>query len=321
MSQARELVAAVRDATVSFAPRHRWLAPVEDRVVALRCVSLEIRAGEIVALVGESGSGKSTLGKLVVGLVRTDSGSVDVVRNAQARRAAGIVFQDSQASLNPRSTLRAAIGEVLQVHERLGRDAARERVDELLAKVGLTREVADLRPHELSGGQRQRAAIARSLAARPSLLVCDEVVSALDASIGAQVLELLCDLREREGLALLFITHDVAAARRIADRVAVMYAAEIVEEGPVRAVLERPAHPYTRALLAARARLDPSAPRPRALDGEPPSPTRAPSGCRFHPRCPLADARCSVQAPARVSVSEGHVAACWFALDQGIATS
>jgi peptide/nickel transport system ATP-binding protein len=269
VSAERDPVALVRDVHVSFAPRGALFGRSNERVLALRGVSLAIAPGEIVALVGESGSGKSTLGRLLAGLVRADLGRVEIASSRAG--AVGIVFQDPQASLNPRLTVGAAIAEVLGVHARLARAAARTRVSELLLEVGLEPEHARAFPQELSGGQRQRAAIARALAAAPKLLVCDEPLSALDVSVQAQVLALLAELRRREGLALLFITHDLVAARAIADRAAVMYAGRIVEVGDATLVLERPAHPYTRALLDAQPRLEARDRMPLPLRGEPPS--------------------------------------------------
>jgi oligopeptide/dipeptide ABC transporter ATP-binding protein len=310
MSRRREIVAEVRDATVAYVapPLAPWRRP--ERVLALRGVTLPIDAGECVAVVGESGSGKSTLGRLFAGLVVPERGSV-----APEGRSVGIVFQDPAASLDPRWTVGDALGEVLTVRGGLKRAAARARALELLAEVGLGPELAAAKPHELSGGQRQRAAIARALAARPDLLVCDEVLSALDASVQAQVLALLRRLRERGDLALLWITHDVLSARAIADRVAVMYAGRIVESGPTGDVLAAPEHPYTGALLAATpslARLarDRAAPPPAAIAGEPPSASDLPGGCAFHPRCPVAEPRCASEPPVPESRA-GREVECW----------
>jgi peptide/nickel transport system ATP-binding protein len=305
-SPAAEIVAEARDATVAFAAPRSADRDGVGRLAALRDVSLAIAAGEAVAVVGESGSGKTTLGRLFAGLVRPASGLV-----LAAPRSVGVVFQDPAASLNPRVPAADAVAEVAAVRERLSRGAARARALELLAQVGLDRACGDALPHELSGGQKQRAAIARALAARPRMLVCDEVLSALDAPVQAQVLELFLRLRERERLALLWITHDVSSARGIADRVAVMYAGRIVELGPAEPVLSCPAHPYTRALLEATPSLARRDAAPKPLPGEPPSPSALPAGCAFHPRCAAVLDRCRLEAPPRRRDGASE-AECWL---------
>jgi peptide/nickel transport system ATP-binding protein len=220
------------------------------------------------------------------------------------------VFQDPLASLNPRLRVGSALGEPLAVHRGLRGAQLERRVAALLERVGLGGEVAPRFPHELSGGQRQRVAIARALALEPRLLVCDEIASALDVSVTAQVLERLEGLARELGLALLYVSHDLAAVRHVADRVLVLYLGRPVELGPAAEVLEAPAHPYTRLLVDSAPRLGAGAPPPAAPRGEPPSPLAPPGGCAFHPRCPLAEPRCAQERPLPRRVGPGRVAAC-----------
>ena len=271
-------------------------------------VSLELRPGETLAVVGESGCGKTTLARAIAGLERPAGGSVrfdgveltGLPTRARRRLASELqmIFQDPYASLNPRMTAEAIVAEPILLHERLGRAERTDRVCELLARVGLDPALRRRYPHEFSGGQRQRICIARALASRPRLVLCDEAVSALDVSVQAQILNLLADLREEFSLSYLFITHDLGVVRQLAQRVAVMYVGQIVEEAPVEALFAAPRHPYTRALLEAVPAVGGDA---RWLDarlpGEPASPARPPSGCRFHPRCPEAFDRCRAEAP------------------------
>jgi peptide/nickel transport system ATP-binding protein len=254
-----------------------------------------------LALVGESGCGKSTLLRVVAGLLDADEGSVNLGEGARPQ----IVFQDAGASLTPWLTIGELIGERLSVGD-VGRMGRKERVAEALALVGLPADVAAAKPSQLSGGQRQRAAIARAIVIPPALLLCDEPTSALDVSLAATALNLLGRLRRELGMSLLFVTHDLAAARLVADRIAVMYLGRIVEMGPVDQVCEAPEHPYTKVLLR-------SVPGPGVrhapLDGEPASPLAPPSGCAFHPRCPVVQPECADHQPA-MTVVNGHAAAC-----------
>jgi peptide/nickel transport system ATP-binding protein len=299
-------------------------------VRAVDAVSLELRRGETLALVGESGCGKSTLARALVGLRAPTAGEVRFegtplgplgtrARRALCRRIQ-MVFQDPDASLDPRRTVASAVAEAVELHEALGRDALEGRVLELLTSVGIDGTLRARYPHELSGGQKQRVCIARALAPRPDLLVCDEAVSALDVSIQAQIINLLAELRDRFGLTYLFITHDLRVVRQLADRVAVMYLGQIVEVAPARELFERPEHPYTRALLAAVPSLD-AARRTSApvLAGDVPSPAAPPSGCRFHPRCPHVMDRCRREAPTLYELG-GRVARC-FLVDREIDTN
>jgi oligopeptide/dipeptide ABC transporter ATP-binding protein len=283
--------------------------PGSDAVVrAVDGVSLELGRGETLALVGESGCGKSTLARAIVGLRPPTAGDVFFEGTAlsplgtRARRALcrriQMVFQDPDASLDPRHTVASAIAEGVELHEGLDRSGVEARVRELVENVGLDAALLGRYPHELSGGQKQRVCIARALATRPELLVCDEAVSALDVSIQAQIINLLGDLKQRFSLSYLFITHDLRVVRQMADRLAVMYLGQIVEVAPTQELFTRPRHPYTEALLAAVPTLERSGSSAAApLRGEVPSPASPPSGCRFHPRCPYVMERCKVEAP------------------------
>jgi len=277
---------------------------------AVNGVSLEVFPGETLALVGESGSGKTTFGKTVLRLVDATSGrvrfdGVDVLAADRRtlkglRRRMQIVFQDPYGSLDPRMTIGQSIAEGIEIHRLVPKRGIPARIAALLGEVGLDGSLADRYPHEFSGGQRQRVGIARALAVDPTFLVCDEPVSALDVSVQAQVINLLRDAQQTRGLAYLFIAHDLAVVRQIADRVAVMYFGRIVEQGSRDEVLARPRHPYTEALLSAVPEPDPESQRVRiVLPGDPPSPTSSPPGCPFASRCfhPAKNARCQTERP------------------------
>ncbi|HEY7239300.1 MAG TPA: dipeptide ABC transporter ATP-binding protein [Burkholderiales bacterium] len=299
--------------------------PVAGGVVkAVDDVSFEVRRGETVGLVGESGCGKTTTGRCILQLERPTSGRVvfegedlaalDEQALRSVRRRVQVIFQDPYSSLNPRMTVGQILAEPLKVHRIVEDKAAREeRVRELLAQVGLLPQHARRYPHQLSGGQRQRVGIARALAMEPSLIVCDEPVSALDVSIQAQIINLLEDLQDRLGLTYLFIAHDLSVVRHISDRVVVMYLGKVVEVADRKSLYEAPLHPYTRALLSAVPIPDPKLEAQRSrtvLRGEVPSPLQPPSGCVFHPRCPMAVERCAAQVPALRPVRPGHQGAC-----------
>jgi oligopeptide/dipeptide ABC transporter ATP-binding protein len=302
-------------------------------VRAVDGVSLTVARGEVLGLVGESGSGKSTLGRCVTRLVPVTSGQVringiDISRLSRRRlrplrRQFNIVFQDPASSLNPRMTVADIVGEPLQLHRIGTRDGRRERVDELLDQVGLQTDVGRRYPHELSGGQRQRVSLARALSAGPSLLVADEPTSALEVSVQAAVLNLIGRLQRDLGFACLFITHDLASVEFLAQRIAVMYLGVLVEVAGRADLFSTPRHPYTQALLSAAPIPDPMLQRTRrriVLSGEVPSPVDPPSGCRFHPRCPVAVPECSRVVPQLRPVGpKGDLVACHLVGDDGSA--
>jgi peptide/nickel transport system ATP-binding protein len=294
------------------------------RAVVHACedVDLVLEAGRVTAVVGESGSGKTTVARMLAQLVKPTRGTIMLDgRPVSGRKLRGyrrkvqIVFQDPFASLNPVHSVRYHLSRPLRIHRRArGKPEVNAAVTALLSRVKLSPpgQFADKLPHELSGGQRQRVAIARALAAGPAVLLADEPVSMLDVSIRLGVLNLLGELRDVEGLAILYVTHDIASARYFADTMTVMYAGRVVESGPSLEVTARPAHPYTQLLLDAAP--DPERPGPRAIEdrGAAPSLIAPPAGCRFHPRCPYAMPVCSEQQPPDIPVGEAHVAACWL---------
>ncbi len=309
---------ALRGVSHRFRVGGGFLRPARD-LQALDDVDLAVTRGETLGLVGESGSGKSTAARVMIGLLRAERGEValdgaplaGLSRLAIARRVQP-VFQDPYASLNPARSVAAIIRLGLEVHG-VGRDAKdrRDRVAAMLEFVGLSPRLAAAHPATLSGGQRQRVAIARALVIEPDLLICDEPTSALDVSVQAQILNLLMDLRDRLGLTIVLISHNLAVVEHLASRVAVMYLGRLVEIAPTARLFAAPRHPYTRALLASALPPDPVAARRRVpLIGAPADPLNPPSGCAFHPRCPHAEARCRAETPA-LGV---HGAACYFPL-------
>jgi peptide/nickel transport system ATP-binding protein len=304
-------------------------APVETRAVhAVDDVSLEIASGEVLGLVGESGCGKSTLGRIIAGILTPTTGSAYIDRRpvldpATRRKTTTriqMVFQDPFASLDPRMRVGETIAEGPIAHGLVGRSDAAAYVIRWLAEVGMPADVASRYPHQFSGGQRQRIAIARALAMRPDVLICDEPVASLDVSIQAQIINLFLKLKRDLGLTMLFISHDLAVVRHVSDRVAIMYLGRIVELGSSAAVYATPRHPYTRALLDSVPRLelaDDSVVTFRPIEGELPSPLSPPPGCHFNLRCPYATPECRVSAPRLSDLSAGHAAACHHPLTDG----
>jgi oligopeptide transport system ATP-binding protein len=320
----------VRDLTKYFPITAGLLQRRVADVKAVDGIDFEIRRGETLGLVGESGSGKTTAGRVILGLSEATRGSVTFAgrelvglsRNQlrPLRKDLQIIFQDPYASLNPRMTVGAIIREPLEIHGIAHGAKAQARVQELLRLVGLQPYHANRFPHEFSGGQRQRVGIARALAVDPTFIVADEPVSALDVSIQAQVINLLQDLQRQLGLTYLFIAHDLSVVRHISNRVAVMYVGKLVEIADRDQLYHNPLHPYTQALLSAIPIPDPDVERRRKriiLSGDIPSPVNPPSGCRFHTRCPIAFARCSVEVPAFTEYEPGHRAACHWVEEHG----
>ena len=289
-------------------------------VRAVNDVSLTVNKGEILGLIGESGCGKSTLGRAILRLHEptagrvtfdgTDVTALDAPAMTAMRRRMQIIFQDPYASLNPRRTVAQIVGLPLALHGLAQGDEARAITARILARVGIKENQMDRYPHQFSGGQRQRIGIARALVSNPEFIVCDEPVSALDVSIQAQIIALLLELKREMGLTYLFISHDISVIGYLSDRVAVMYLGEIVETGPVEAVLNTPRHPYTQSLLSAVPDIGGRKRGRVRLTGDLPSPLKPPPGCKFHTRCPLAVDICRTQAPVAQDLGAGHAAAC-----------
>jgi len=320
-----EVTVHVKD-LVKYFPVRKGL--IFDKVVgavkAVDGISFDIHRGETLGLVGESGCGKTTAGRTILGLYPATSGEIvidghniceaPIEEMQRVRSKAAMIFQDPYASLNPRWTVNSIVSEPLRVHKLLNNKRDRdERVSHLLSLVGISSRLVNRFPHEFSGGQRQRIGIARALASEPKFIVCDEPISALDVSIQAQVVNLLEDLQDQFSLTYLFIAHDLSMVRHLCDRVAVMYLGIIVELADRDELYDNPLHPYSQALLSAVPIPDPKKDRARQriiLTGDVPSPLNPPSGCRFHPRCPLAVDRCKVEIPEWREVAPNHWAAC-----------
>ena len=304
--------------------RVTFRAPGGRKLHAVDEISLGVRPRETVGLVGESGSGKSTVALTLMRAHEPEGGRIiydgqdithlDYKELMPVRRRLQMVFQDPYSSLDPRWSIRRVIAEPLKAHKFGTRQQINDRVAELLEQVGLPPDAANRVPSQFSGGQRQRIAVARSLALQPSALIADEPVSSLDVSIQAQIINLLRDLQDRLHIALLIIAHDLALVHQISDRIIVMYLGEPVEEGPSDDVVGRPQHPYTVALLSATPIPEAGGDRKRiVLTGDPPSPIFRPNGCRFHPRCPIAQDRCKVEKPPLKQIGPDRKVACWFA--------
>jgi peptide/nickel transport system ATP-binding protein len=319
VSDTRQPLLRVRDLTVNFGSHRHPLSAVAG-------VSFDISEGETLGLVGESGCGKSTTGKALMRIVEPSSGSIELegveittqkgkaLRNLRTRMQ--MIFQDPISSLNPRRRAKDIVAEPLDCWKSVEGDERTALVNDLLSKVGIDPIVYGNRyARQFSGGQCQRISIARSLAMRPKLLICDEMVSALDVSIQAQILNLLEDLKAEYGLTLLFIAHDLAVVKNVSDRVAVMYLGKMCEIGPPDTLYDAPEHPYTQFLLGAALEADPDSPlHGEVLVGEPPSPMNPPSGCRFRTRCPFATDKCAAEEPLLVEMAPGHTVACHYPL-------
>ena len=315
----------VKNLKVHFPVRHGMFSRVRESVKAVDGVSFSIAPGETLGLVGESGCGKSTLGRAIMRLVEPTAGEIflggenlTLMKGAELRsrrRKFQMIFQDPFGSLNPRMTVEDIVGEALDIHQLTdSKSARRKRIAELLKAVGLDPTYAQRYPHEFSGGQRQRIGIARALAVEPEIIICDEPVSALDVSVQAQIINLLRDLQQQRGLAYLFIAHDLAVVEHISRRVLVMYLGKIVEAADAKEIIRAPKHPYTQALISAVPKVDPDSKRQRiVLPGDVPSPIHPPGGCRFHPRCPIAEVRCQTEAPVLGEKEKNHFAACHLA--------
>ena len=306
-----------------FPVRGGALNRVVNQVKAVNGVSFDVKRGEVLGLVGESGSGKTTVGRLVLSLEEATSGNVffdgtniTALSKKEMRRfrtRMQIIFQDPYASLNPRERVRTVIGHALALHDIGPPESHPDRAVQLMEQVGLSAAQLDRFPHEFSGGQRQRIGIARALAVNPDFIVADEPVSALDVSVQAQVINLLSDLKDELNLTMLFIAHDLAVVEHVCDRVAVMYAGRIVEMGPVREIFDNPAHPYTQALIGSVPKMVSTSERLSTIEGQPPSLSDLPDGCRFAERCALADDRCRSEYPKVYDISNSHTASCWKA--------
>ncbi len=319
-----EFVLEARDLKVHFPVREGLF--IERRVGTVKAVdgvTLRLREGDVLGLVGESGCGKSTLARALLRLIPPTGGTVILDGNdlgelsrgqlRAIRPEAQMIFQDPYASLNPRMTVFDTLAEPMLTHGRVSREGLGRAVAALMEKVGLPAAAVRKYPHEFSGGQRQRIAIARALALKPKLIIADEPVSALDVSVQAQILNLIADLCRHESLTMIFISHDLAVVRHVAKTIAVMYLGRVVEQGPASEVFGNPMHPYTQALLSAAPLPDPALERQRhriILRGDPPSPMNPPGGCPFHPRCPVAEPRCSAAVPDLRDVRPGRLVAC-----------
>ncbi|KYG29529.1 ABC transporter ATP-binding protein [Alkalihalobacillus trypoxylicola] len=324
MGNHQEILLKLSGLSKNYGAKRKLFSKSKEVVHAVRDVSLEVKKGETLGIIGESGCGKSTLGRLITNLEKPTSGEV-IFNNKKieslhakemfdVRKQLQIIFQDPYSSLNPRKPIGETLKEPMYVHKMSPEGGLDKRVDELLELVGLNSEHKRKYPHEFSGGQRQRIGIARALSLNPSMIVCDEPVSALDVSVQAQILNLLLDLKEQFNLTLIFIGHGLGAVKYVSDRIAVMYLGRIVEIGKAEQVFNTPSHPYTKALLDSYPPAHPSKRKdsPPLIDGDLPDPIHLPKGCSFQSRCPNVQEKCKLEQPELVNCSEGQSAACHY---------
>lgn len=315
-----EQLLKVENLKTYFAIKRGLLQKTVGHVKAVDGISFELDKGKTVGLVGESGCGKTTAARTIARLIPASEGNIEFNNQnvlklkgkklKNYRQDVSVIFQDPYGSLNPRMTVANIVGEPIKIHKKVSGTELRDKVVNLLERVGLSGSYLNRYPHEFSGGQRQRIGVARALALEPKLVICDEPVSALDVSIQSQILNLLCELQEEFGLTFLFIAHDLAVVEFISDVVAVMYLGRIVEKAAAKELYANPLHPYTKALMEAIPDISGRGRERRRLGGEIPSPSNPPSGCPFHPRCPMADGECKLKRPQLLNKGEGHFVAC-----------
>lgn len=317
-----DMILKVENLKTYFPIKKGILQKTIGHVKAVDGISFEIERGKTLGIVGESGCGKTTAARTIAQLIPPTEGTIEFdgydtsVLNRKSvkkfRQDLSVIFQDPYGSLNPRMTVADIVGEPIKIHKHIRGKKLRHTVSQILERVGLSAGYINRYPHEFSGGQRQRIGVARALALEPKLVICDEPVSALDVSIQSQILNLLSDIQDEFGLTFMFIAHDLAVVEFISDYVAVMYLGTIVEKAPSSELYKKPLHPYTKALMSAIPKVDPSQRgKKKSLGGEIPSPSNPPRGCPFHPRCPIAGEKCRIERPILEEAGQGHTVACW----------